>query len=136
MTPLHALLAEAEGSDLIRKCWGVVPCFDGPCDVIHVTQKDQDVILTGVFLTNESDDGNDCKPSLMLVRFSGVTHWEYDYGCGKRNGIKQAGVFSSPPLGFISVDAHTFHIVCRQVAILSCEHQPFTDLDDDNGAAS
>jgi hypothetical protein len=134
MISLHKLLPDAEGADLIRKCWGVVPSFDGPCDIIHVSQKDHEILLTGVFLTNESGDGNECKPSLMLLRFSGVTHWDYDYGCAKLNGIEQMGIFASPPPGFIAIDVHFFHIVCRQVAILRCKHQPFTDLDDDNVA--
>ena len=139
MTPLHKFLPDAEGSDLIRKCWGDMPCFDGPRDVIHTSQTlssslEHEILLTGLFLTNESDDGNECKPSKMLIRFSDVLFWEYEYGCAKRNGIEDAGVLSSPPTGYLAVDAHVFHIVCRKITILSCQHEPFSDLDDETVA--
>jgi len=135
MTPLHTLLTAAEGSDLIRKCWQEVPCFDGPFAIIHLRQSEQDILLTCLLLTNKSDDGNKCKPSQVLVQFSGVTHWEYDYDSAEANGIRLSSIFSSPPAGFIAVDVHrSFYIVCRKVAVLSCEHRPFTNLEDEKVA--
>jgi hypothetical protein len=116
-----------------------MPCFDGPFDVIHVSQTlstspEHEILLTGVFLTNESDDGNECKPTKMLIRFSGVLFWEYEYGCAKLNGIEMAGVLISPPTGYLAVDSDEFHIVCRKITILSCQHEQFSDLDDETVA--
>jgi hypothetical protein len=139
MTPLHKFLSSAAGSELIRKCWGDMPCFDGPCDVIHVSQMlsdstEQEILFTGIFLTNESGDANECKPSKMLIRFSGVVAWEYDYGCAIQNGIELAEIFRSPPAGFVAVDAHDFRVICQKISILSCEHNPFSESDDEKVA--
>ena len=140
MTPLHILLTDAEGSDLIRKCWGDVPCFDGYCDIIHLRQDisstgDYGILLTCIFITKESDDGNECKPSQILIRFSGATHWESDQDCAEENGIQLADVLRSPPAGFIAVAVQqSFYILCRKVTILSCQHRPFVDSEDEKVA--
>ena len=137
MIPLHKLLAKAEGSELIHKCWGHIPSFDGPGSIIHLRQDDSKVEgcgirLTGVFLTNEADDGNKCKPSRIVVRFSGVTHWESDRDLAEANGIQLAEVLNVAPEGFVSVDVHrSFFVVCRKLTVLSCEPQPFRDLEDE-----
>ena len=137
MTPLHKLLRDAEGSDVIRQCWHDVPYFDGPSAIIHLSQRitpsgQQDILLTCLLLTSEADDGNKCKPSKMVVRFSGVTHWEYDYDCDEASSIRLADVFSSPPAGVIAVDVNkSFYILCHSVTVLSCVHSAFNDLDDE-----
>ena len=142
MIPLHKLLADAEGSDLIRKVWGEVPCFDGYCDIIHLRQEvsgtgEYAILLTCLFITNESDDGNKCKPSVMLIRFSEVTHWECDHDRAEDNGISLSSILSSPPQGFITVDVQSsFYIVCRKVTVSSCKHSPFTDVENEHVATS
>jgi hypothetical protein len=137
MTPIHKLLADAGGADLIRKVWGEVPRFDGYCNIIHLQQdvsgaEEPAIMLTCLFITNESDDGNACKPSEMLIRFSEVAYWECDYDSAEENGIGLSTILGSPPSGFISVDVQgSFYIVCRKVTVLSCKHRPFTNLDDE-----
>jgi hypothetical protein len=141
LTPLYQLLPEAEGADLIRKCWGDVPCFDGYCDIIHLRQDDSSggergIRLTCFFITNESDDWNACKPTQMVIRFSGVTHWEADH-FAEANGIRLADVLRAPPEGFFSVSVEaSYFIVCRKITILSCVHEPFTNSEDDAAGQS
>ena len=139
MTPLYKLLPNAEGSDLIRKCWREVPHFDGPCAIIHLGQSvptagQQDILLTALFLTNESDDGNKCKPSRIVVRFSGVAHWEYESERADLNCILLSDLFLSPPPDFLAVACQRFYVLCHSLAVLSCEHQPFENLDDEKVA--
>ena len=140
MTPLHKLLPAAQGSDLIQKCWGEMPCFDGWCEVLHVSQivagsAEHEILLTGFFGTSESDIGNDCKPSRMVIRFSGVAAWECDY-FAVQNGIRSAEIFGSPPAGCVVIEADNFRIVCQTVTILSCEHDPLIDhLAEQRGSA-
>jgi len=139
MTPLHTYLPNVDGSDLIQKCWGEVPNFDGPRDVLHVCQtlsssQSHEILLTGIFMTTEFEDANKCKPSQMLIRFSDVVFWEYDYGCAQRNGVELAAVLIAPPTGYLSFDADGFHIVCRKVTILSCQQRPFPDFNDETVA--
>jgi len=105
-----------------------VPAFDGPLAIIHLCQREEDILLTCLLLTSKSDDGNECKPSQVLVRFCGVMHWEYDYDGAEANGIQLSSIFSSPPAGLIAVHVQgSFFIVCRKVAILNCEHRPFAE---------
>lgn len=137
MTPLHTLLAAAEGSDLIRKFWGEIPCFDGYCDIIHLSHdvSTRQIVLTCLFITNESDDGNKCKPSQIRIRFSDVSYWECHHDNAEANGIAIAAVLKQPPVDFIAVDVQrSFYILCRQITILDCERRPFIDLSDESVA--
>jgi hypothetical protein len=126
---------------LIRKCWGDVPRFDGPGEVIHLRQDDSSadergILLTCVFMTRESNDGNACKPTLMVIRFSGVVFWEADH-YAEAHGIRLAEILSAPPTGFLSVDVlDRYYIVCRKIAVLSCAHEPFPSSEDDAAAES
>src|ERR1700756_3262897 len=99
MRPLYTLLADAEGSDLIRRCWGEVPRYDGYCDIIHLSHDvvARQIVLTCLFITNESDDGNKCKPSQMRIGFSDVGYWESDQDCAEENGIHIADILKTPP---------------------------------------
>jgi hypothetical protein len=136
MTPLHELLPDAEGSDLIRKCWGEVPRFNGPGEVVHLRQDDSSgeergIRLTRLFMTRESNEGNACKPTLMVIRFSGVTYWEADH-YAEAHGILLADILKAPPTGYLSVNVqHSYFIVCRKITVLSCVHEPFTNLEED-----
>ncbi len=130
MTPLYTLLADAKGSHLIRNCWGEVPKFDGYCDIIHLSHDvaARQMVLTCVFITNESDDGNKCKPSQMRIRFSDVSYCECDHDNAEANGITTAAILKEPPVGFIAVDVQSsFYILCREITVLNCEHRPFID---------
>ena len=72
---LHELLPEAEGSDAIRRCWGEVPPFRHG-QILHVKRGDADVaeeslLLTVFLFTHGPEDVNECKPSKLVIEFSG-----------------------------------------------------------------
>jgi hypothetical protein len=130
MRTLLELLPAAEGSEAIRRCWGDVPSF-AFCEVLHMKQAlagddEQKVLMTAVFVTNESENANECKPSKMTVEFSGVSYWEYDSAFAEANGIRLDAILRSPPSGSIAIAVEqTFYFLCRSFRVLSCVHEPF-----------
>jgi hypothetical protein len=139
MTPIFEILSKSPGAEVIRQCWGEMPLFDGLCEVLHLAQSScgkgvGEILVTALFVTTEAEALKECKPSKIRILFSGVTHFEYDNGRPEKNDIKLADVFKNPPppgINTTDFGFDHFHVAYSAVQILSCVHDPFTQLDDD-----
>ena len=135
MTTLFEILPRAEGAQLIRDCWSEVPQFKH-IEILHlkhtVSSGVADVVALAVFATWEADDFNKCKPSKMKIQFCDVSHFEFldAFGDHPAHGVRLDAAFTSePPAGVLSIDTRDgFFIACRQVRVLSCVHDPITDI--------
>lgn len=130
MIPLTKLLPTAAGADLVIKCWGEMPNLR-LCEPIHLRRnpgKDgcEEILFTSIFWTGESDDVNECKPSKILILFSGVEHWEWDKDSAEENGIRFDDRLKTPPSGYLAVSVYGLELLCRSITILSCERYYMT----------
>jgi hypothetical protein len=131
MRELTEILPAVESAATIRKCWGYVPPF-AYLEVLHVrptrgADGEGAMRLTAFAMTDESDDANECKPSKLVIEFDGTVYWEYDSNA-QANGIRLDDLLASPPPGTMTVNVeYCFYVVCRNVRVLSCDHDPLRD---------
>jgi len=130
MTNLIELLPNIEGISHVEQCWGDVPPYRWG-DLLHIRQSgasaEQRAVLTVIFWTDGPENINECKPSRLVIEFSGVVYWEY--GClAQENGIRLSELLASPPAGTFALHVqHEFYTVCRKVRVLSCIREPFAE---------